>query len=130
MTDPVIRSFLQNRGFNDVASYIAGGRSLRPLSDDDLIARWVAGFGQLANNPMGQEEHHRLSEAEAELAVRQIEPDLALISDELEEFDANSKKLLDDLRADPSRWEDFKLSLGEDLAEFACGAENAQKAKN
>ena len=79
---------------------------------------------------MGQEEHHRLSEAEAELAVRQIEPDLALISDELEEFDANSKKLLDDLRADPSRWEDFKLSLGEDLAEFASGAENAQKAKN
>ena len=34
MTDPVIRSFLQNRRFNDVASYIARGRLLRPLSDD------------------------------------------------------------------------------------------------
>ncbi|WP_026613058.1 hypothetical protein [Ensifer aridi] len=70
------------------SSYLSRGRQLRNLSNQDLEAHWVNSFKSWINSS-GPQGRQASEDAEAEMAMRGMEPPLHLVK---EEFDALTER--------------------------------------
>jgi hypothetical protein len=78
----VVEGMIQADQLDDQASYLSRGRSLKDLPTPDLQQRWASAFRDMVREQSPQNTV-ALSDAGAELLLRGLEPDAALVQAEL-----------------------------------------------
>ena len=79
----MVDAFLQHELMEEAAAYLRRGRRFATLPSDELRARWVAAFKELRTR--GSEAcKQEISDLEAELRMRGIDPPFDAVRDELE----------------------------------------------
>jgi hypothetical protein len=118
-SNSLVRDFLESKRVDRIADYVQRGRRYGPLSDDDLIAKWWATLKSMADAPREPMFSAAFDDAEAELALRKIDPlrDEAVFHFDryLEATDAEMREI----ESDPKRLADSRCNLIDDLRAFS-----------
>ena len=119
-------AFLYRDDLNNMAKYVTRGRKFGPLSDEELSARYVAVFRNIADNPsIGiVEPSKRTSMPNFSCGTKKIPFDLIKA-----DFDRMSDKLtrhLDTMKSeDPDRWIEMNAEINRDFQQFLAKRKNA-----
>jgi hypothetical protein len=121
-SNSVVEDFLESKRVDHIADYVQRGRRYGPLNDDDLMAKWWASLKAMADAPLEPMYFAAYEDAQAELALRKIDP---LCEEAVYYFDRCSDAIDAELRklgSDPKTLEDLRHSLSDDLRAF-CEAQ-------
>ena len=117
-SNSLVKDFLQSKRVDRIADHVQRGRRYRPLNDDDLIAKWCANLKSMADAPREPMFSAAFDDAEAELALRKIDPlcdEAAFYFDRFVE--ANDAEMRE-IESDPKRLADLRCNLSDDLRAF------------
>ena len=121
-SDSLVRDFMESKRVDHIADYVQRGRRYGPLNDQDLMAKWWASLKAMADAPLEPMYIAAYDDAQAELALRKIDP---LCEEAVVYFDRCSDAIdveLRKLQRDPKRLEDLRRSVSDDLRAF-CEAQ-------
>jgi hypothetical protein len=90
-------AFLYRDDLNNMAKYVTRGRKFGPLSDEELSARYVAVFRNIADNPVDWDSRAIQKDLDAEFQLRNKKIPFDLIK---ADFDRMSDKLTRHLDSD------------------------------
>jgi hypothetical protein len=117
-SNSLVRDFLESKRMDHIADYAQRGRRYGPLDDGDLIAKWWASLKSMADAPREPMFIAAFDDAEAELALRKIDPlcdEAAFYFDRcVEAIDAEMREI----ESDPKRFADLRCNLIDDLRAF------------
>jgi hypothetical protein len=120
--DSLLEDFVESKRVDHIADYVQRGRRYGPLNDDDLMAKWWANLKSMADAPLEPMHIAAYDDAEAELALRKIDPlceKAAVYFDRCSDaIDAEMRKL----QSDPKRLAELRRNLSDDLRAF-CEAQ-------
>jgi hypothetical protein len=119
-------AFLYRDDLNNMAKYVTRGRKFGPLSDEELSARYVAVFRNIADNPVDWDSRAIQKDLDAEFQLRNKKIPFDLIK---ADFDRMSDKLtrhLDTMKSeDPDRWIEMNAEINRDFQQFLAERKNA-----
>jgi hypothetical protein len=116
--ESLVKDFLESQRVDRMADYLRRGRKYRPLTDDDLIAKWLASVKAMADAPGDPSCHVENDDAEAELALRKIDPPYEAAEPDFDRYMEVSEAAIRGIKADPKKLKDLKAGLVEDLRAF------------
>jgi hypothetical protein len=118
-SNSLVRDFLESKRVDHIADYVQRGRRYGPFNDDDLMAKWWASLKSMADAPLEPMFSAALDDAEAELALRKIDPlcdEAAIYFDRcVEATDAEMREI----ESDPKRLAELRRNLSDDLRAFS-----------
>jgi hypothetical protein len=109
-------SFLKSQRMNQLADYVSRGRAFGKMTDEEVHEGWRASMGAMARSPT-ERAHRRLNnDYESELDLRRLP--FPEGTEEAKQFLDASKRMIDELLADPEERERIRADLAKDLGDF------------
>jgi hypothetical protein len=118
-SNSLVKDFLESKRVDHIADYVQRGRRYEPLNDVELIAKWWASLKSMADAPREPTFSAAYDDAEAELALRKIDP---LCEEAAFYFDRCADAIdaeLREIESDPKRLADLRCNLADDLRAFS-----------
>jgi hypothetical protein len=110
--------FLESLSMDRAADYMQRGARFAPLSDADLVAKWLAGLRAMADAPLDRTCQAEIADLEAEMNLRNIEPPFAQGQPELERWMVAAQIAIAELRGDPAKLDELTARVLADLLRF------------
>jgi hypothetical protein len=105
----------ESRSMDRVADYMQRGGRFAPLSDTDLVAKWLAGLRAMADAPLDPTCQAEIADLEAELSLRNIEPPYEQGLPQLERWMVAARVAIAELRSDPAKLDELMARVLADL---------------
>ena len=110
--------FLESRKQDRIADYVGRGRRYGPLNDDDLMAEWWANLKSMADAPREPSFTAAFDDAEAELALRNIDPPCEEAVFYFDRYAEATDAYMREIRRDPELLAALKHYLANELMAF------------
>jgi hypothetical protein len=117
-SNSLVRDFLESKRVDRIADYVQRGRRYGSLNDDDLIAKWWASLKSMADAPREPMFGAAFDDAEAELALRKIDPLCDEAAFYFDRFVEAADAEIREIESDPKRLADARRNLSDDLRAF------------
>jgi hypothetical protein len=116
--DSLLEDFLESQRVDRMADYVQRGRRYGPLNDDDLIAKWWASLKSMADAPRDPMFGAAFNDADAELALRKIDPRCAEAAFYFDRYVEATDAEMREITSDPKRLAELRRNLSDDLLAF------------
>jgi hypothetical protein len=123
--EEIVRDFLESSRLDRMAEYVQRGRKYAPLSDEDLIAKWLAGVKAMADAPEDPACYAEQNDTESELALRKLDPPHDLAQPDVDRYVETSEAAIRAIESDPERLAELRAGIVEDLRAFQEGRERS-----
>jgi hypothetical protein len=90
-----VEGMLETHAMDNCARYLASGRALQHLGDDEVMARWAEAFRAYCTG-RNRDDGRLADDAASELKLRNIEPDESLVENESRQIADMCKQMLID----------------------------------
>jgi transcriptional regulator with XRE-family HTH domain len=121
-----LKAFAMRGVLEAAADYAARGRKFAALSDSELDKRYVEAFQKVVDNPVNWDNRAIKCDLDAEFQLRQREPPLERIREEIERLGELGIRELKRIEAeDPERWAEINRDIAEEFEQFLADRKNA-----
>jgi hypothetical protein len=116
--DSLLEDFLESQRVDRIADYVQRGQRYGPLNDDDLTAKWWASLKSMAEAPRDPMFGAAFNDADAELAMRKIDPRCEEAAVYFDRFVEATDADMREITSDPKRLAELRRKLSDDLLAF------------
>jgi hypothetical protein len=114
-----VLSWLASSDADYTADYLNRGRPYGALSADELSARWVTSFREIAADIQNIKARYLNSELKYEMDLRSIKPPYDLVRDEFNTIAARTAAFFEQLKEeDPVRYDEIEVEVQRNLDAF------------
>jgi hypothetical protein len=118
-SNSLVEDFLESKRVDHIADYVQRGRRYGSLNDGDLMAKWLASLKSMADAPREPMFSAAFEDAEAELALRKIDPRCDEAAVYFDRYMEATEADMREIKSDPKRLADLRCSLIDDLRAFS-----------